>query len=80
MVQMALYDLPICQSILLGLPGLYAHMRVHYEPFTYQICSVRIPNFADVTKHQKNSCSGVSVYAAYFHFREQRTLLESQIA
>jgi hypothetical protein len=71
---------PICQSIRLGLPGLYAHMRVHYEPFTCQICSVRIPNFAEVTKHQTNICSGVSVDAAYFHFREQKTLLESQIA
>ena len=70
---------PICQTICLGRQGLCGHMRVHYEPFTCQICSVRLSNFAEVTKHKK-ICSGVSVDAAYFHFREQKTLLENQIA
>jgi hypothetical protein len=72
------FKCPICQTICLGRQGLCGHMRTHYQPFTCNICSVRLPNFAEVTKHKK-ICSGVSVDAAYFHFREQKTLLENQI-
>ena len=74
------FKCPICQTICLGRQGLCGHMRTHYQPFTCNICSKSIPNFASATKHHKQiKCLAFNMLVADLHFKNQKELFENQI-